>query len=993
MTEKNTYTKAASVFITLLALLMTSLSSCVRESLLDDVQSEALLIDYVIHAKRELPGSNPESGTKTELQENGAVFWSPLDSVSLFVKPATDGGYCMTTNNDTPSSSVDFKGKVEAEDAETMWAVYPYDKNNSFDGKEVVVDLPFCQTAKEGSFDDGLFIGVAKSQGPDMTFYNVCGGVKFSVAREGVKQVALFIYPGFYLAGKLHIRMDSKGLPYVVSVEDGSNTIYVDAPNNGCFEVGKWYYIVSAPTAKYDVQHKIQLTFQKGDEKATFITEDNHAIKRSVFGRLAGKDQGLDYKPSIAKISMQDLREFRNSSVEKMRFHVNSHERCGDFFPALGGNVYLDVHDNTLDFYTEEARFGFSDSNCNSFFAYFPFITDYDLSMFDFSNIEDASFMFYGCSALKSVIFGKNTGKIKNLSYMFYNCTSLESVDFAKADFSNAEDMSHMFDTCIKLESIDFGKSIINHLKTSSAMFENCESLKSLDLSTFDTSNCAYMNEMFFRCGNLKNIDGCFSLKSAITISSMFLYCTKLEHIQFSQDPSPQLQELGLLAGLCRNLKVLDLGGMNPISEDSWQGAVTRIAGNRRKFAIVAPKSVKDAIIRTNTNDSPLSILYWSNDKVLWLEPGETVPEIDDSLIPDIYYSSDYSVDDKVVQLQHATKGKGIDIYFMGEAYSDRLIQSGKYEQDIKMAIESIFSVEPYRSFRDCFNLYMVYCVSPNEKLKFVFTDEPYYVTKFGCLLHDYSTMVYNEYDPLCYLQRIVCKDELFLDNDVTAVIILNQTNSGHGSAYMDFTYQSDDEEYNNYGKGNARAFIARNNDDEQFRRTVIHEFGHAFAKLEDEYWYDDSTDFNDEYLTGLYSTKQSRGWATNISLTDDPLLVPWSRYLSDARYSKFKLGVYEGGMTYKKGIWRSTENSVMRYSSENDEYNVISRQAIYNRINKLAFGTQWQFDYEEFVKFDLGTASNSGEIPSCTKEPKNLQQARQERLKHARPIINIINE
>ena len=287
----------------------------------------------------------------------------------------------------------------------------------------------------------------------------------------------------------------------------------------------------------------------------------------------------------------------------------------------------------------------------------------------------------------------------------------------------------------------------------------------------------------------------------------------------------------------------------------------------------------------------------------------------------------------------------------------------------------------------------MVYCVSPNEKLKFVYTDEPYYVTKFGCLLHDYSTMVYNEYDPLCYLQRIVCKDELFLDNDVTAVIVLNQTSSGHGVTYSDFTYQSDDEEYNNYGKGNARAFIARNNDDEQFRRTVIHEFGHAFAKLEDEYWYDDATDFNDEYLTGLYSTKQSRGWATNISLTDDPLLVPWSRYLSDARYSKFKLGVYEGCMTYKKGIWRSTENSVMRYSSEDDEYNVISRQAIYNRINKLAFGTQWQFDYEEFVKFDLGTASNSGEIPSCTKEPKNLQHARQERLKHARPIINIINE
>ena len=75
------------------------------------------------------------------------------------------------------------------------------------------------------------------------------------------------------------------------------------------------------------------------------------------------------------------------------------------------------------------------------------------------------------------------------------------------------------------------------------------------------------------------------------------------------------------------------------------------------------------------------------------------------------------------------------------------------------------------------------------------------------------------------------------------------------------------------------------------------------------------------------------------------------AHFLSDIRYTNEGLGVFEGGATYGKGVWRPTENSIMRYNT--GVYNAPSREAIYKRINKLAYGADWQYDYELFVAWD----------------------------------------
>jgi len=92
-------------------------------------------------------------------------------------------------------------------------------------------------------------------------------------------------------------------------------------------------------------------------------------------------------------------------------------------------------------------------------------------------------------------------------------------------------------------------------------------------------------------------------------------------------------------------------------------------------------------------------------------------------------------------------------------------------------------------------------------------------------------------------------------------------------------------------------------------------------------------------------------GWWKNIDYVSDPEEVRWAHFLADERYSYDGLGVYEGASTYIYGAYRPTYTSIM---DENlGGFNAPSREAIYYRIHKLAYGPDWEYDYEKFVEYD----------------------------------------
>ena len=302
----------------------------------------------------------------------------------------------------------------------------------------------------------------------------------------------------------------------------------------------------------------------------------------------------------------------------------------------------------------------------------------------------------------------------------------------------------------------------------------------------------------------------------------------------------------------------------------------------------------------------------------------------------EIYLSSDFSKDGEVNILQKATKGNGVDIVFMGDGYSDRQIAAGSYSNDVSKAMEMLFAEEPYHSMRDMFNVYQVTAVS---------SCEGYGVgaTAFGGYFGTGTLVGGNNSKVIEYALKAVSSVRL----DEAVVIVMMNREYYAGTCYMYYPAVG------GYGNGLSISYFPLGTDDEMLAGLILHEAGgHGFSKLGDEYSY--------EYMGAISSSDKSQhkkqyddwGWWKNVDFTNNPSKVRWSNFLNDSRYADQGLGVFEGGLTYWSGVWRPTENSIMRYNTGG--FNAPSRESIYYRINKLAYGKSWEYDYEEFVKADL---------------------------------------
>ena len=267
--------------------------ACSREEELP-VSSEG--IEITVTAVRE--GYAPD--TKTVLMPDGSVEWLPTDEISIFYGEGKDqnGGSRFTAQNTEQTAVAEFKGRLEGvfaggeafTDGKYLYGVYPYSLKNSFDNGVVTVTLPANQTAVEGTFASNLFLTMARSQDVNLAFYNICGGIKFTVSREDIVSVSLKGNSGEILAGTANVAFDESGKPAVLNGEVGSeDEITVYAPAGGTFEVGKEYYMVAYP-AKFTSGYT--MTFRTSDMKeGTFAGSNEAEILRSNFSVLDKADE------------------------------------------------------------------------------------------------------------------------------------------------------------------------------------------------------------------------------------------------------------------------------------------------------------------------------------------------------------------------------------------------------------------------------------------------------------------------------------------------------------------------------------------------------------------------------------------------------------------------------------------------------------------------------------------------------------------------------
>lgn len=296
--------------------------------------------------------------------------------------------------------------------------------------------------------------------------------------------------------------------------------------------------------------------------------------------------------------------------------------------------------------------------------------------------------------------------------------------------------------------------------------------------------------------------------------------------------------------------------------------------------------------------------------------------------------------EDQIITLQTHTKGRGINLVFLGDGYNAENISKGEYMKAMREQMENFFGIEPYTTYRDYFNVYTAIAVSPESGIG---TINSIRYAKFETtftggvgLRCDYDA-VFN------YALKMsgITKANL---NQTLIVITPNSTDYG-GICQM-------------WEDGSAIAFCPRSTYGYPLdtRGVLQHEAGgHGFGKLGDEYIYhNEFIDFCTctccEHVYEFNSAK-SRGWYDNLSLTGKMHEVPWSHFIFDSRYSDV-VDTYEGGFMHARGVFRSEQNSCM--NNDIPYYSTISRESIVKRIKKYAGEP---YSLEDFIAKDKRNA------------------------------------
>lgn len=138
----------------------------------------------------------------------------------------------------------------------------------------------------------------------------------------------------------------------------------------------------------------------------------------------------------------------------------------------------------------------------------------------------------------------------------------------------------------------------------------------------------------------------------------------------------------------------------------------------------------------------------------------------------------------------------------------------------------------------------------------------------------------------------------------------------------------------------------------------LIHEMGHAIGLLADEYFGNEEDYVFDDKKRKSLLNHQEYGAFLNVSVSEDVSEIGWYDFIDDNAYEEENIGIYEGGNHYPHGVWRSTENSVMRHHFQSDAYNAFDRYLICKRIEQMHSGRE--IVYSEWRNMDIAAPKQS---------------------------------
>ncbi len=256
---------------------------------------------------------------------------------------------------------------------------------------------------------------------------------------------------------------------------------------------------------------------------------------------------------------------------------------------------------------------------------------------------------------------------------------------------------------------------------------------------------------------------------------------------------------------------------------------------------------------------------------------------------------------------QAADTNRCIHIAFLAEGYTPAEMQT--FLNDAKEATEALFAHEPFKGTRERFNVIAVEAPS---------TDSGTSIPAKGIWKRTALSSHFDTFYSDRYLTTLHLKDL----HDWLA-----------GTPYEHIIVLVNTEKYGGGGILNSYNLAMTHN--KWFKPVVVHEFGHSFAGLADEYAYENEPlemypkDI-EPWEQNITTLKDFHGKWENLIEKGTKIPTPLSK---DEHKAKTKVGVFEGAGYALKGVYRGTQDCRMRIN-ETPEFCPVCQQALKRLID-----------------------------------------------------------
>lgn len=329
---------------------------------------------------------------------------------------------------------------------------------------------------------------------------------------------------------------------------------------------------------------------------------------------------------------------------------------------------------------------------------------------------------------------------------------------------------------------------------------------------------------------------------------------------------------------------------------------------------------------------------------------------------------TEYYADKDTLWLMKKSAGNIINLIIMGDGFTKAdLRKGGLYERTMREAVRHFFSIEPFNSYRNYFNVYMIAVESEEEGVNDSTTPNvPRINNRLKSTIGEGTSITWDtrlcaEYIHIALstplgISMVGSPDgSVYINSELLTILVLN-TPRYAGTTLM-------------YSNGYCVAACPMSTQEApyDFAGLIHHEAGgHGFGLFEDEYVYSETT-IPDENIKQIKQWQQLQpGFYQNVDFNSNIAQTRWKDFAGIEKYSH--VGTYPGACTYRYGVWRPEELSCMDYNIP--YYSAPCRYAITKRIKRLARESQptiIEFAANDHVTPPSGTKSG---VPYRTMPP-----------------------